>query len=100
MIYKETILNRSTFDDEDYDEDDYFATYSESTFTDNNFEYLQIIKERSKTIREEVSKPHKCAGNKCICYVIKLNLDMLEMHIKNLEENLSNDKTARSPQES
>ena len=81
-------MNRSTY--EEHDEDEYFATYAEITLAEQQYDDLRIIKEQSNLIREEVSKPHKCVGKKCICSVIKLNLDVLEMHIKNLEDKLGN----------
>ena len=88
-------MNRSTYND--HDENEYFSTFSEQTLTEQQYDDLHIIRERANSIREEVSKPHKCAGNKCICNIIKLNLDVLETHINNLQDKLSND---RSKQES
>lgn len=80
------ILNRSMSDDFG----EYFSSYENKIAKHKHEKDLDAIKDRAVLIREEVSKPHKCIGQKCICNVIKINLDVLEAHIKNLEENLTN----------
>lgn len=65
-------------------EEDYLNTFSNYSTGEKHFADsidLDEIEKRSKEIRAEVSKPHKC-GKGCLCVALKINLDIIDIHIK------------------
>lgn len=81
-----------------YEDEDYFETFEEVLTPDETkiaVENLDNIKKKCDNIRQEVNKPHKCSKG-CICKVINIQLDMLNIHINEARSHL-NAKTRRTP---
>ena len=73
---------------ENYDNDAYFETFEEDITPEKSLEELDIIGERAYNIRKEINKSHSCKTN-CVCKVINIQIDLLEIAIGNLKEKFS-----------